>query len=96
MSRTSRELVAKVLNMFKNWMRFFSQNISQDCRATVVRGLRDVRANVANLSPRNFGEFTMRNFRDTRTNVVRVSHDGRATVLRQHAKNSTIWRENKT
>ena len=47
----------------------------------------DIRASVANLSPRNFGEFTMQNFRDTRTNVVRVSHDGRATVLRQHAKN---------
>ena len=42
----------------------------------------DVRASVANLSLRNFGEFTMRNFRDTRTNVARVSHDGRATVLR--------------
>ena len=57
---------------------------------TVVRRSFDVRANVANLSPRNFGEFTMRNFRDTRTNVVRVSHDGRATVLRQHAKNSRL------
>ena len=91
MSRTSRELVAKVLNMFKNWMRIFPQNISQDCRATVVRRSRDVRANVAKLSPRKFGEFTiMRNFRDTRTNVVRVTHDGRATVLRQHAKNSRL------
>ena len=51
-----------------------------------MRRSRDVRASVANLSPRNFGEFTMRNFCDTRTNVARVSHDGRAT----------IWRENKT
>ena len=76
--------------MFKNWVRFFFQNISQDCRATVVRRSRDVRANVANLSPRNFCEFTMRNSRDTRTNVVRVCHDGRATVLRQHAKNSRL------
>ena len=59
------------------------QNISQDCRATVVRRSCDVRASVANLSPRNYGEFTMRNFRDTRTNVVRVSQDGRATVLRK-------------
>ena len=50
----------------------------------------DVRANVANLSPRDFGEFTMQNFCDTRTNVVRVSHDGRTTVLRQHAKNSRL------
>ena len=92
MSRTSRELVAKVLNMFKNWMRIFFPNyfasLSRDGRATVARRSRDVRANVANLSPRNFGEFTMQNFRDTRTNVVRVSHDGRATVLRQHAKNT--------
>ena len=80
MSRTSREPVAKVLNMFKNWMQIFFPKY-------FARLSRDVRANVANLSPRNFGEFTMRNFRDTRTNVVRVSHDGRATVLRQHAKN---------
>ena len=80
---TCRELVAKVLNMFKNWMRFFPPKY-------FARLSRDVRANVANLSPRNFGEFTMRNFRDARTNVVRVSHDGRATVLRQHAKNSRL------
>ena len=73
MSRTRRELDAKVLNMFKNFMRNFSPNISQDCRATVVRRSLDVRASVANLSPRKFGEFTMRNFRDTRTNVVRQS-----------------------
>ena len=38
-------------------------------------------------------EFTMRNFRDTRTNVVRVSHNGRATVLRKHAKNSRLFGE---
>ena len=82
-SRTSRELVAKFFNMLKNFMRIFLQNISQDCRATVVRRSRDVRASVANLSPRNFGEFTMRNFCDTRTNVARVSHDGRVTVLRK-------------
>ena len=80
-SRTSRELVAKFLNMFKNFVGINSPKhfarLSRDCRTTVVR------ASVANLSPRNFGEFTMRNFRDTRTNVVRVSHDGRATVLRK-------------
>ena len=62
----------------------------------------DVRASVANLSPRNFGKFTMQNFRDTRTHVARVSHDGRATVLRKPlAKTScenlaTSWREKKT
>ena len=83
MSQTRRELVAKVLNMFKNFMRIFRQNISQDCRATDARRSRDVRVSVANLSPRNFGEFIMRNFRDTRTNVVRVLHDGRAKVFRK-------------
>ena len=45
----------------------------------------DVLASVANLSPRNLGEFTMRNFRDIRKKVVRVSCDGHATVLRKHA-----------
>ena len=89
-SRTSRELVAKVLNMFKNWMRFFFFKIFRKTVARLSCDGRDVRANVANLSPRNFGEFTMRNFRDTRTNVVRVSQDSRATVLRQHAKNSRL------
>ena len=82
-----RELVAKFFNMLKNFMRIFSPKyfarLSRDSRATVARRSRDVRVSVANLSPRNFGEFTMRNFRDTRTNVARVSHDGRATVLRK-------------
>ena len=66
------EMVAKVLNMFKNFMRFF------------------VHASVANMSPRNVGEFTMRKLRDTRKIVVRMPLDRRATVL------ATIWRENKT
>ena len=54
------------------------------CRELVANWSRtcDVRASVANLSPRNFGEFTMRNFRDTRTNVVRV--------LRKHANTSRL------
>ena len=55
-----------------------------------MRRSRDIRVNVANLLPRNFGEFTMRNFRDPCTNVVRVSHDCCATVLRQHVKNSRL------
>ena len=74
--RTSREMVAKVLNMFKNFMQIFSPKY-------FARLSCDGRASVTYLSPRNFGEFTMRNFRDTRTNVVRVSHYGRATVLRK-------------
>ena len=48
-----------VLNMFKYFMLIFPHNISQDCRATVVRQSRHVRASVPNMSPRNFGEFTM-------------------------------------
>ena len=87
MRRTSSKLVVKVLNMFKNLMRFFSPKYF----ASVARLLCDVRASVAFLSPRNFGEFTMRNFRDEfRTNVVRVSHDGRATVLRKHVNTSRL------
>ena len=82
-SRTSREMVAKVLNMFKNFMRIFSPKyfaiLSRDCRASV-----------ANLSPRIFGKFSMQNFRDTRTNVVRVSYDDRTTVLRKHANTSRL------
>ena len=88
-----RELIAKLFNMLKNFMRFFLPNISQDCRATVVRWSRDVRASVANLSPRNFGEFTMRNF----CVLVRMSRKCRTTVARQSCENlATIWRENKT
>ena len=44
----SCELVVKVLNMFENFMQIFAQNISQDCRATVVRQSYDIRASVAN------------------------------------------------
>ena len=72
-----RELVANWL--FKKFVRIFSPKY-------FARLSRDVRASVANQSPRNFGQFTMQNFHDTRTNVVPVLHDGRATVLRKHAK----------
>ena len=65
--------------MFKNFMRIFFSKIF---RKTVSRLSCDVRASVANLSPRNFGEFTMRNFCDTRTNVARVSHDSLAKTSR--------------
>ena len=75
MSRTSREV-------FQHVEKFYANFFSKIFRKTVARQSCDGRATVANLSPRNFGEFTMRNFRDTRTNVARVSHDGRATVLR--------------
>ena len=58
-----------------------------------ARRSRDVRASVANLSPRNFGEFTMRNFRDTHMNVVRWWHDSLEKTCEHLA---TIWRESKT
>ena len=91
-SQTRRELVAKVLNMFKFFMRIFSPKY-------FARLSCDVRASVANLSSRNIGEFTMRNFCDThtkiklsdiRTSVVRHSHECRATVVRIKMKISYI------
>ena len=58
-SRTSRELVAKVLNMFKNWMQFFFPKyfarLSRNCRATFVRMLRTCRREIlANLQCKIF------------------------------------------
>ena len=50
--------------------------------ARLSRHLWDVRGSVANLSPQNFGKFTMQNFCDARINVVRVWYEVRATVLR--------------
>ena len=45
-----REQVAKVLNMFKNLMRFLFAKI---CRKIVARLSCDIRASIANRSPRN-------------------------------------------
>ena len=88
-SRTSRQLVAKFLNTFKNFMQTFSLSC-------------DVQGSVAKLSPRKLREFTMQNFCDTCMNVLQVWYDGRTTVLRKKSdhllrkKATTIWRENKT
>ena len=72
--------------MLKNLMRNFSPKyflrMSRDCHATVVQ-----------VSPRNFGEFTVLNFRVTRTNVARWSHDSLEKTCEHLA---TIWRENNT
>ena len=55
MSRTSLELVAKDLNMFKYFVRFvFRQNIRANIRELVARLSHDVRASVVNLSPLRF------------------------------------------
>ena len=89
-----RELVANWSRRFQTCLKilceFVRQNISQDCRATVMRRSCDVRASVANLSPQNCGVFTMPNSRETHTNVVRVSYDGRAIFLRKHANTSRL------
>ena len=86
-SRTRREVFQHVEKFYANFFsKMFRKTVAQlscDGRVTVVRRSRDVRACVANMSPRNLGEFTMRNFCDTRTNVTLVSHGGRATFLRK-------------
>ena len=87
-SRTRRELVAKVLNMFENFMRIFSPKyfarLSRTCRreilanlqcqifATLVRMACECRTKVA------------------RQNVVRHSHECRVTVVRIKMKISYI------
>ena len=78
-----RELVANVLNMFENFMRIFSPKyfarLSCDGRATFVRVSRTCRRKIlANLQYEIFATLVL----------VRMSHNGRATVLRQHAKPS--------
>ena len=75
-----RELVAKFLNMFKNFMQFFSPKY-------FTRLSRDCYPSVANLSPRNFEELTMGNFCDTHT---KVSYNSRTTVLSKHVNISRL------
>ena len=80
-----RELVTKFLNLFKNFMRVFSPKYF----ARLSRYSWDVHGSVANLSPHNFGKFTMQNFCDTRMNIVRVWYEVRATVLRKKNANTS-------
>ena len=63
---------------FKHVLKFYA-NFFKVVPKYFARMSCNSRASVANLSPRNFGIFTMRNFRNTRNNVLRVSHDGCAT-----------------
>ena len=79
-SRTSREIVAKVLNMFKNFMRFFFSTkyfarLTRECRATVARRSCECREPVA-------AKF----WRIYNAKFSRHSYECLAT----------IWRENKT
>ena len=76
-SRTSRELVAKVLNMFKNWMRFFFPKyfarLSRDCRATVVRRSCECREPVAAKFWRIYNAKFSRHSYERRASVARQS-----------------------
>ena len=80
-----RELVTKFLNLFKNFMRVFSPKYF----ARLSRYSWDVLGSVANLSPQNFGKFTMQNFCEACMNVVRVWYEVRATVLRKKNANTS-------
>ena len=96
-SRTSRELVAKVLNMFKNWMRIFFPKyfarLSRDCRATVVRRSCECREPVAAKFWRIYNAKFSRHSYECRASVARQSRDSLETTCEKLA---TIWRENKT
>ena len=89
-SRTSRELVAKVLNMFKNWMRFFFPKIF---RKTVVRRSCECREPVAAKFWRIYNAKFSRHSYECRASVARQSRDSLETTCEKLA---TIWRENKT
>ena len=90
-----REIVAKVLNINKNFMqvfvpKYYFVNPSKAYRAPVLPQLWDVCESVANLLPRNFVEFTMRKFLNIRTTFIGNSLEKTCKQL------MTIWRENKT
>ena len=82
-SRTRRELIAKVLNMFINFMRIFSPKyfarLSRDCHATIVRRSCECREPVA-------AKF----WRIYNAKFLRHSHECRATVVRIKMKMSYI------
>ena len=85
MSRTRRELVAKVLNMFKNFMRIFSiyfARLSRDCRATVARRSCECRKPVAVKFCRIHNAKFSRHSYECRASVARRSHDSLAKSSR--------------
>ena len=97
MSLTSRELVAKVSNMFKNFIRTFSPKyvaiLSRDCRATVVRRLCKCRKRVAAKFRRIHDAKISQDSYEWRSNIVRQSRDSLEKTCEHLA---TVWRENKT
>ena len=84
MSRTGRELVAKVLNMFKNFMRIFSPKyFTRLSREFTMRNFRDTRTNVARRSRdilEKTCEYLATIWRENKTK--RHSYECRATLAR--------------
>ena len=95
--RTSREMVAKVLNMFKNWMRIFSPKyfarLSRDGRATVARRSCECRKPVAAKFWRIYNAKFSRHSYECRASVARRSRDSLETTCEKLA---TIWRDSAT
>ena len=85
-SRTSRELVAKFLNMFKNVMGINSPKhfarLSRDCRATVVRRSCECRELVAAKFWRIYNAKFSRHSYECRASVARRSRDSLAKTSR--------------
>ena len=85
-SRTSRELVAKFLNMFKNFMGINSPKhfarLSRDCRATVVRRSCECRELVAAKFWRIYNAKLSRHSYECRASVARRSRDSLAKTSR--------------
>ena len=93
MLRTSRELVAKVKNMFKNKCDFFRQNISLDCPTTVARRSCECREPVSAKFLQIYNAKFSRQSLECHASVARRSRDSLETICESLA---TIWRENKT
>ena len=85
-SRTSRELVAKFLNMFKNFMGINSPKhfarLSRDCRATVVRRSCECCELVAAKFWRIYNAKFSRHSYECRASVARRSRDSLAKTSR--------------
>ena len=85
-SRTSRKLVAKFLNMFKNFMGINSPKhfarLSRDCRATVVRRSCECRELVAAKFWRIYNATFSRHSYECRASVARRSRDSLAKTSR--------------
>ena len=85
-SRTSRELVAKFLNMFKNFMGINSPKhfarLSRDCRTTVVRRSCECRELVAAKFWRIYNAKFSRHSYECRASIARRSRDSLAKTSR--------------